>query len=320
MIIVIADWMNPPQDRTIMKTEITRRRLLQLSAAAGAMAAVPFSLARGSSLAPKPLKAPASGRIPVAFLVSEGAVVIDFAGPWEVFQDAMPTEGQDHPFQLYTVAETTNPIRASGGMRIVPDYTFETAPAPKVLVIAAQNTRSDAAKAWIRKSTESTDVTMSVCTGAFLLASTGLLSGKVATTHHGEFDSLAMQFPDVEVRRGVRFVEEGNLATSGGLTSGIDLALHVVERYYGHEAAVRTADNMEYQGRGWMDAASNAVYAKARKSTKEHPLCAVCSMDIDPKTAPKSGYKGKTYYFCGPDHKELFDASPERFVKRATNR
>src|SRR5262249_51288277 len=89
--------------------------------------------------------------IPVAFLISDGAVVIDFCGPWEVFQDAMIPSRQDMPFRLYTVAETTKPIRTSGGMQIVPDYTIANAPAPKVIVIPAQSTRSPAVLEWVRK-------------------------------------------------------------------------------------------------------------------------------------------------------------------------
>src|SRR5258707_2998277 len=78
-----------------------------------------------------PLKPPTQGSIPVAFLVSEGAVIIDFCGPWEVFQDVNIPGRQDPPFRLYTVSETTAPIHASGGMKIVPDYTLADAPAPK---------------------------------------------------------------------------------------------------------------------------------------------------------------------------------------------
>jgi putative intracellular protease/amidase/YHS domain-containing protein len=261
-----------------------------------------------------PLKPPVQGTIPVAFLISEGAVVIDFSGPWEVFQDVMIPGRQDHPFRLYTVSETTAPIRASGGMQIVPDYTLATAPAPKVIVIPAQSKPSEATLEWIRKSTKNTDVTMSVCTGAFVLAKTGLLSGKAATTFHAAFGSFAMQFPDIHLKRGARFVEDGNLATAGGLSSGIDLALRVVERYYGREIARKTAYNMEYQGQGWMNPDSNQIYASTPVSTAEHPLCPVCGMDVDPATAPKSVFKGKTYYFCSDDDKQTFDAAPNKFV------
>jgi len=241
--------------------------------------------------------------------------MIDFAGPWEVFQDVMIAGRRDHPFQLYTVGESMAPIHASGGMKIIPDYTFENAPAPKIIVIPAQNDPSEVTREWIRKMTKNTDVTMSVCTGAFILAKTGLLSGKAATTHHGAFGDLAKQFPDIQVRRGARFVEAGNLATSGGLSSGIDLALRVVERYFGHEVAKQTAFNMEYQGEGWMKPNLNAIYAQAYPQTEGRPVCPVCGMDVDPATAPKSVYKGKTYYFGQQEHKEQFDANPDEFVK-----
>ena len=260
------------------------------------------------------LKPPDKDQTPVAFLISDGAVVIDFCGPWEVFQDVMIPGGQDHPFRLYTVAETKRPIRTSGGMQIVPDYTVQNAPPPKVIVIPAQSEPSAAVLEWIRKSTKSTDVTMSVCTGAFVLAKTGLLNGKSATTFHGAFTRFAMEFPDVQLKRGARFVENGNLATAGGLSSGIDLALRMVERYYGREVAEKTAYNMEYQGQGWMNPDSNQIYATAPVSTAEHPLCPVCGMDVDPATAPKSVFKGATYYFCSEDDKKTFDAGPDKFI------
>lgn len=262
-----------------------------------------------------PLHPPATGDIPVAFLVSDTAVVIDFAGPWEVFQDVVvPGRAQPNPFRLFTVAETTGSIRASGGMRIVPDYSIEDAPVPKVLVIPAQKSPSPAVIAWVRKVARTADMTMSVCTGAFLLARTGLLSGKPVTTHHGAFAELAIDFPDVTVRRGARFVDNGGIASSGGLSSGIDLALHVVERYFGRTVAASTADTMEYQGIGWMNAASNQAYARARVSTMQHPICAVCEMDVDAKTAPQEIYRRKTFLFCGEPHKALFEANPARFV------
>jgi putative intracellular protease/amidase/YHS domain-containing protein len=262
------------------------------------------------------LKPPDKDPIPVAFLISDGAVVIDFCGPWEVFQDTMVPSRPDMPFRLYTVAETTKPIRTNGGMEIVPEYTIANAPVPKVIVIPAQSEPSPAVLDWIRKSSKSGDVTMSVCTGAFVLAQTGLLDGKSATTYHGAFGRFAMKFPNIELKRGARFVENGNLATAGGLSSGIDLALRVVERYYGRDVAQKTAYNMEYQGQGWMNPDSNQVYATAVVSTAEHPLCQVCGMDVDPKIAAKSVYKGETYYFCSDEDKKTFDAAPDKFVTK----
>jgi len=297
-----------------------RRELLKSSTVLGLMAAVPlpaFDQLSAVTAPPSPLKPPPHGGIPVAFLVSEGAVVIDFCGPWEVFHDVTVPGRDGDAFRLYTVAETTSPIRASGGLRITPDYTFATAPAPKVVVIPAQRGRSEATLEWIRKAAKGADLTMSVCTGAFLLARTGVLSGKAATTHHDAYRGLALEFPDIRVKRGARFVEDGNLATAGGLSSGIDLALRVVERYYGRDVAKRTAYDMEYQGQGWMNPDSNEVYAQVRTASAEHPLCPVCEMEVDPKLAPKSDYRGETYYFCSDEHKELFEKAPDKFANAA---
>ena len=305
---------------------LTRRQLLQSSAFLGCAATLPFSwrlqqenqtapLQPGN--APAPLAPPATGKIPVAFAISDGAVVIDFCGPWEVFQDASPMDGKSG-FHLYTVAEKDAPVETSGGMKILPNYTFENAPQPKVIVIPAQNGDNEAMYRWIRESSKATDVTMSVCTGAFVLAKTGLLSGKSATTHHYAYTDLAMQYPDIHVKRGYRFVEEGKIATAGGLTSGMDLALRVVERYYGRDQAMRTALNMEYQGQGWLDAtgASNAIYAQVQSTT--NLTCPICGMDVDEKSAPTSVYKGHTYHFCSNDHKAVFDASPEKALQMTT--
>jgi len=266
------------------------------------------------------IKPPAQGQIPVAFVISDGAVIIDFCGPWEVFRDVNIPGLKDGPFRLYTVSDTASPIHAGGGMQIIPDYTFANAPAPKVIVIPAQSKPSEAMLKWIRESTKNTDVTMSVCTGAFVLAKTGLLSGKSATTFHAAFNSFAMEFPNVQLKRGARFVENGNLASAGGLSSGIDLALRVVERYYGRDVAQKTAYTMEYQGQGWMNPDSNQIYASAPVSTAEHPLCPVCGMDVDPATAPRSVFKGKTYYFCSDDDKKTFDAAPDKFVEATRTR
>jgi transcriptional regulator GlxA family with amidase domain len=304
---------------------MNRRDVLQLTAALGTAGLLPRSASAQSvdnpkplhhahNAPPNPLRPPADGRIPVAFLLSDDAVVIDFAGPWEVFENVHIQGPLAHPFELYTVAETTAPIRAGGGMTIVPNYSVASAPPPKIIVIPAQGEPSEAVIAWVRNATKVSDVTMSVCTGAFLLAKTGLLSGKEVATHHGAYAELAMTYPDVIVRRGARFVESGNIASSGGLSSGIDLALRVVERYFGRAVALATADNLEYQGLGWMNADSNQAYAKRRVSTAQHPLCAVCEMDVDSAASPKSVYRNRTYYFCMDAHKRLFDAAPARFA------
>ncbi len=206
---------------------------------------------------PARLVPPSTGDITVAVLLSDGATIIDFCGPWEVFNDVAvggPHTSPTHrmPFRLYTVAESREPIRATGGMRIVPEFTLDDAPRPRVIVIPAQRGRSDRIFEWLRKSHETADVTLSVCTGAFLLAATGLLKGRPATTHHAFYDQFVKEFPHVELRRGLRFVEHGKFVTAGGLSSGIDGALRIVERYFGRDVARYTAEYMEDQGTGWI--------------------------------------------------------------------
>ena len=204
---------------------------------------------KGLTIADAKLKPPSAGQIAVAVAISEGVTVIDFAGPWEVFQDTMM--GDEMPFRLFTVSEKTEPLEGSAGLKLVPDYGFANAPECKVIVIPAQK-GSATLHDWLRKASQTADVTMSVCTGAFQLAKAGLLDGKSATTHHEFLDQLERNFPKVKVARGVRFVEGEKISTAGGLSSGIDLALRVVERYFGRSVAERTAAYMEYQGTGWI--------------------------------------------------------------------
>lgn len=197
------------------------------------------------------LTPPAKGSIPVAILISESLNVIDFSGPWGVFESVSLPNATESPFRLFTVAEKADLVVSGSGLKLMPHYTFANAPEMKVVVIPAQK-GSDAMIEWLRKTAPAADVTMSVCTGAFKLAKAGLLSGKAATTHHEYLDELQKMFPDIQVKRGVRFVENEKISTAGGLTSGTDLALRVVERYFGREVAQTTATYMEYQSKGWI--------------------------------------------------------------------
>jgi len=234
-----------------------RRSFLTYSA--GGLAASSFAghVLAASMTAGDRLEPPARGTIKVAVAVADAATVIDFAGPWEVFQDVMVMDrGASHeeqmPFELYTVAATKEPIRASAGLHIIPDFSIDDAPAPHVLVVGAQRA-DDRLRNWIKSASASTALTMSVCTGAFQLARAGLLDGLTATTHHDFYDDFARQFPKVTLVRDQRYVEHPRIATSGGLTSGIDLALRVVQRYFGTEVAERTAVYMEHQSTRWMN-------------------------------------------------------------------
>lgn len=194
------------------------------------------------------LTPPVGGSIPVAVLISDDLNVIDFSGPWGVFESVLLPEPA---FRLCTVSEKAELVRSDSGLQLIPHYTYANVPEMKVVVIPAQK-GSEEMIAWLRKVSMTADVIMSVCTGAFHLAKAGLLSGKAATTHHLFLDKLEKEYPDITVRRGVRFVEGEKISTAGGLTSGTDLALRIVERYFGRETAERTATYMEYQGRGWI--------------------------------------------------------------------
>jgi YHS domain-containing protein/putative intracellular protease/amidase len=289
-----------------MSHTLTRRNLIGALALTGAAARAQNGF--------KQLAPPPKGSIPVAFALSPGAVVIDYCGPWEVFQDAVVPDRQN-PFHLYTVAEREGPVTTSAGMRVVADYSFANAPQPKIVVIPAQ-LGGPALEAWVKKVAPNADLTMSVCTGAFHLAKTGLLDGKSATTHHGSYVAFAKAFPKVNLKRGFRFIDEGNVASAGGLTSGIDLALHVVERYFGHAAAMDTAYYMEYQGRGWLDStgAANAEYAEARPPAGDRLIDPVCGMPVAANSQFVSKKDGKEYRFCQKSCKEQFDADPNAFV------
>jgi transcriptional regulator GlxA family with amidase domain len=239
-----------------------KRRDLLCAAAAGvaasglAVAGFPAISAASTSL-PR-LTPPKRGPVVVAVVVGEGAVVMDFVGPWEAFSGAtyagtmngMQPRGMPWPknpgFQLAMVSDHVKPFDAEGVV-ITPQYSFDNYPGqPNVIVIGAQDGPSPAKLAWIRAASKKADLVMSVCTGAFILAKTGLLDGLKATTHHDGYDAFAEQFPRVQLQRGPRFVDNGKIATSGGVSSGVDLALNVINRYYGDNVADTVAYWMEY--------------------------------------------------------------------------
>lgn len=204
--------------------------------------------------AAQPLTSSKTGPVLVAVVVGRGANVMDVAGAWETFQDVMvPSRGstmdEQMPFRLALVSDTKAPFEATGGLTMTPHFSFDDpVPQPNIIVMGAQGDHTPKKIAWIRETSKKADVTMSVCTGAFLLAKTGLLDGLQATTHHDFYDRFAQQFPKVNVVRGPRYVENdgGRICTAGGITSGVELALRVVQRYFGQTPADQTAYYMEY--------------------------------------------------------------------------
>jgi len=308
-----------------------RRELIHLSLAAAAAAMT--TAARGTEAeqtdapaAPpvpdghltSPLALPAGRDIRVAFLISEGAEVVDFTGPWGVFEYVLLGDDNHNPFKLYTVAASHRPVKVSGGLTVTPDFSFADAPAPDVIVVPALDDEklAPAALKWLKRTSQTSTVTMSVCNGSYVLAAAGLLDGRRATAHHGGYGIMYAMYPKVVLLRGLRYVEDGKFATSGGLTSGVDLALRIVERYYGREVALHTAEHLEYHGTGWMHPESNGQFARVPVGTAERPICPVCEAQVIRTKALTWVYHEKTWYFCGTWCREQFMATPERFIAK----
>lgn len=181
----------------------------------------------------------------VAYAMSDMATVIDFAGPWEVFGIPNLPGSDVDAFVQVMVGETMGTIEGSSGMWLSPRYTFANAPRPDVIVVGAQH-GSPGLIPWLQREAPHAELVMSVCTGAFKVAEAGLFDGKRATTHHDFYDKFEKAFPKVTLQRGPRFVDQGRVCSAGGLTSGINLALHVVERFHGAKVADRVARYMEF--------------------------------------------------------------------------
>ncbi|PTL75173.1 DJ-1/PfpI family protein [Vitiosangium sp. GDMCC 1.1324] len=280
-------------------------------------ALLPILCLATAAIAAEPADSQQQPKLPisVAFVLAAGAQVVDFAGPWGVFEHVDVPGSSGPAYKLFTVAEAKRPLKVSGGLTVLPDFSLGNAPMPDVVVVPALGAEpSPAVLAWLKKVSAHAKLTMSVCDGAFVLAAAGLLDGKQATAHHSALGLLASNYPAVDVKRGARFVDSGRVATAGGLTSGIDLALHVVARTFGREVAEATATLLEYQGTGWKDPASNAAFAKRPVSTAEHPLCPVCEMKVDPKHALTLEHEGQHYLFCSEGCRKAFQKAPKYFV------
>ena len=198
----------------------------------------------------------AGGAKNVAILLFPGVQIIDYTGPWEVLGHAR-IDGKP-AFKIYSVAETASPFDTAMGMTVIPSYTFAKAPKPDILVLPGGNVdpqlSNEGIIRWIRESAKTAEVVLSVCNGAFFLAQAGLLDGLEATTFAGMIDDLQRSAPKTKVVRDKRFVDNGKIITSAGLSSGIDGALHVIEKLYGKGTAQLAAVGMEYDWRpdsGW---------------------------------------------------------------------
>jgi transcriptional regulator GlxA family with amidase domain len=191
----------------------------------------------------------------VGILLFDGVQVTDFTGPYDVFVMARPA-GTPNPveapplFRVFTIAAQET-VACEGGLRVLSDYRLVDHPPIEVLVVPGGlgvfRVREDAAvMAWVRRTAETAQLATSVCLGSLLLGELGLLESVPATTHWMFLDELRRLAPGAEVRGGVRYADAGRLITSAGISAGIDMALHALERLHGPGVAAQTARILEY--------------------------------------------------------------------------
>ncbi|NNV54027.1 DJ-1/PfpI family protein [Limnovirga soli] len=195
----------------------------------------------------------------IAILIFNDVEVLDFAGPFEVFS-VTGKRGIGEAFEVFTVAETQI-VNARNRLTILPTYTFETCPFADILLVpggggyhsdgAAYGSRKEMNNPlllkWIQKRALKAELILSVCSGAPILAKANLLRHKKATTHFMAIESLKEAEPTITVYPEERFVDNGNIILSAGISAGIDMALYVVKQLSGKEAAIETAKYMQYE-------------------------------------------------------------------------
>lgn len=185
----------------------------------------------------------------VLILVYDGVYLLDFCGPLEIFHDTVNESGQP-AFEVSLVAPDKNAIHAHTGMPFHAMYDLETSPQADILVIPGGNlklaSQDPRIAQWILSQAQDAQIVLSVCTGAFILAEIGLLDGLKATTWFGATQGLQEKYPSIQVLAGERFVDNGKIITTAGVSAGIDGALHVVERLLGPTIAQKTAQFIEY--------------------------------------------------------------------------
>lgn len=186
----------------------------------------------------------------VGLLLFDDVELLDFAGPYEVF--SVTSELNDCTlFRVFSVSEDGEAIRTVNGQKVLPDFAFDNHPPIDILVIpGGVGTKKEMDKSaiveWIRWNHDRAKMTVSVCSGARVLARMGLLDGLEVTTHHEVFDEIRRIAPSVTLNPDARFVDAGRIMTAGGISAGIDLAFYIVKKLHGTEIAAKSARYMEY--------------------------------------------------------------------------
>ena len=184
----------------------------------------------------------------IGIYIYDQAEVLDFSGPFEVFSVANRLANLN--WNIWLVAEEESLVEARGVFQVKPHYSIQNVPELDVLIVVggvhSDELRKTEVINWIRKTTEKTHITASVCTGAFLMAEAGLLDGLEVTTHWEDISDLHRNYPRVQIREGARWIEQGKLFTAAGISAGIDMSLELVARLADAELAEHTARQMEY--------------------------------------------------------------------------
>jgi putative intracellular protease/amidase/YHS domain-containing protein len=271
-----------------------------------------------ASSAAQPMARTMAQPVKVAVLVYPGVELLDFSGPTEVFSNVPGV-------QVYLVSTGSKALTTKGHtLHLTADYTLATAPQPDILVVpggpmevVADVYRNPATLAWLKRTDQGTQLTMSVCTGAFILSRAGLTYHKHITSHWGAVDSLQRFDPQATVLKDKRFVEDGKLLTTAGVSAGIDGALRVVEELRGHDEAVMVTRIMQYdkwqpsQGVVLGKSGIPAPAALAANVVRDP----VCGMAVVGKDAPTLAYQGATYHFCSPSCRENFRRHPAQYAQ-----
>jgi transcriptional regulator GlxA family with amidase domain len=186
----------------------------------------------------------------IGIYIYDEAEVLDFAGPYEVFSTASRIPNGDPKFQVFLIGETGNMVTARAGFKVQPDYGFHDCPVLDVLIVAGGVHDSEMTKAtvitWLAQQSNTTTLVASVCTGVFLLAQAGIVDGCQVTTHWQDVADLRMRFPQLTVVENLRWLDQGRVITSGGISAGIDMSLHMLRRLSGLGVARATAKQMEF--------------------------------------------------------------------------
>jgi transcriptional regulator GlxA family with amidase domain len=185
----------------------------------------------------------------IGIYLYDDAEVLDFAGPFEVFSVAARLRAEED-LRVVLIGETGDVVTARNGFRVIPDHNIGDHPSLDVLIVPGGIHTAEVGKTvvveWIRRTAPTTRMTASVCTGAFLLAEAGLLAGIAVTTHWEDIDDLRAAYPYLDVRENVRWLKSDRIATSAGISAGIDMSLALVADLYDADLAAATARQMEY--------------------------------------------------------------------------